>query len=193
MKKISILALSLLAAAAMATNANASNGTLQFNGNLTDATCSITAVGGAASQSGSDVIIDLGTVSFGDLRTATPGVGTVTGFNDFSFRLDCTGAQQFQSLVLNFDPRSGTGVDRNDSRLLALAPGGASGAAVAVTDAQGQIINLSSTQRLIANLTGTGGPGRFAFFDMGAAYLKTSGPEMVGVANASLPFVITYQ
>lgn len=191
MKKISLLALRVLGASTIALCAHADDGTLQINGDLTDATCSFTAVGGG-SLVGSSVVIDMGTVSFGDLQVAASGVDTVRTFKDFAFRVDCTGADQFQRLVMNFDPRSGTGTDTGDNRLLALAPGGASGAALALTTAKGEIIHLTSTQRPTTPLLTTGGVGQFAFFDLGATYLKTTGAQVPGAANASLPFVITY-
>lgn len=193
MKKLSVLALSLLAAAALSNPANAANGTLQFNGDLTNATCSIT--DGPGGPVMSDILVELGAVSFADLATATPGVGKVTGVvSNVTLFATCADADAYTGIAMQLDPRAGTGVDRHDDRLLALASGGASGAAIAVVDRTNTIINMADSPKITALLTATNpAGGRLAFVRFGATYLKTAGTEAPGVANASLPFVVTYE
>jgi type 1 fimbria pilin len=194
MKKLSFIALAIAAAAAMSTTANAATGTLQFTGNLTAAACTVTPGGDASGGAGSDIIVDMGSVSFSDLETASPGQTTVgAAISDLSFDVGCSGVGAFNTVVMNFDPQSGTGRDASDSRLLALASGGASGAAIAVVDGSRNIIDMSNDPEVRAALTVDAGGVGTAKFDLAATYLRTSGTQTPGAANGSLPFVLTYE
>ncbi|NUU38981.1 fimbrial protein [Pseudomonas sp. C2B4] len=195
MKKLSFIALAIAAAAVMSTTANAATGTLQFTGNLTAASCTVTPGGDASAGPGSDILVDMGSVSFSDLETASPGRGSVgVAVTDLSFDVSCSGVGAYNTVVMNFDPQAGTGRDASDSRLLALATGGAAGAAIAVVDNNRNIIDMSNDPEVRAALTVNAGTGAgTAKIDLAAAYLRTTGPQTPGAANGSLPFVLTYE
>lgn len=195
MKKLSFIALAIAAAAVMSNTANAATGTLQFTGNLTAAACSVIPGGDASAGPGSDINVDMGTVSFADLETATPGKGQVgVAVTDLSFEVNCSGAGAYDNVVMNFDPQAGSGLDVTDARLLALASGGATGAAIALVDGARNIIDMSNDPEVRGALTFDDATGAgTAKFDLAAAYLRTSAAQVVGVANGSLPFVLTYE
>ncbi|KAA0983001.1 type 1 fimbrial protein [Pseudomonas sp. ANT_J12] len=195
MKKLSFIALAIAAAAAMSSTANAASGTLQFTGNLTAASCTVTPGGDASAGAGSNIVVDMGSVSFSDLETAAPGKGSVgVAVTDLSFDIGCTGVGAYDTVVLNFDPQAGSGRDTADARLLALAPGGAAGAAIAVVDGNRNIIDMSKDPEVRAALTVDAGTGAgTAQINLAAAYLRTTGAQTPGAANGSLPFVLTYE
>ncbi|MDR6915977.1 major type 1 subunit fimbrin (pilin) [Pseudomonas sp. 3296] len=194
MKKLSFIALAIAAAAAMSSTANAASGTLQFTGNLTAASCTVTP-GGDASGTGNNIVVDMGSVSFADLETAAPGNGSVgVAVTDLSFDIGCTGVGAYDTVVMNFDPQAGSGRDTSDARLLALSPGGAAGAAIAVVDGSRNIIDMSKDPEVRAALTVNASTGAgTAKIDLAAAYLRTTGAQTPGAANGSLPFVLTYE
>lgn len=194
MKAASLLALAVLAGA-LSSTANAANGTLQFQGNLQTGSCGIVPVDFTQPGLVDFVDVDMGQASFADMQEAAAVTGVVNNPERIAFNLECNGADDATRFVnLKFDTANGSGLDRIDNRLLALAPGGAGGAAIALVDNNNRLIDLSSAPELRERL-GVSVPGaaRFANFRFGAAYLKTSAAPVEGVANATLPFLVTYE
>ncbi|HEF4761172.1 TPA: type 1 fimbrial protein [Pseudomonas putida] len=183
MKKLSIIAFAI--AAALSSTANAANGvesgTLQFEGNLTASSCTVDPSGSAATE-GDNIFVDMGTVSFTDLGSQAEN-GVIT---NVSLLVECDQGE-YGSVTMTFDPASGSGIDRNSS-LLKLAPGGATGAAIAIYDADDELVDLTIKPEINVGLDISG----TALIKLGAAYLLNGDPKKGGVANASLPFVVAY-
>ncbi|AZE56845.1 hypothetical protein C4K03_4707 [Pseudomonas synxantha] len=112
-----------------------------------------------------------------------------TGIN---LDIDCTGAGGLNTVVMNFAPRSGSGLDVDDSRLLKLTPGGASGVGIALINDANAIVDLGAAETVKAALVAGAGGVATAQLNMRAAYIKTSTP-VVGVANATMPFTFSYE
>lgn len=192
MKKISLLALAV--AAVMSSSAFAETGTLVFTGNLNAGSCTVTPGGDAgAGANAGEIAVDMGDVSFNDLETAASGTPTVgAAFTEIDLGLSCTSVGTATSVVMSFDPVGGTGVDATDGRLLALAAGGATGAAIALVDDSNTILDLSANPEITAPLTVAAGVGT-ADISLRATYIKNGVAEVAGVADASLPFLLSYE
>ncbi|KAA0983004.1 type 1 fimbrial protein [Pseudomonas sp. ANT_J12] len=195
MKKTSLLALAIVAHAALSSSAFAASGTLQFNGELNNASCTVTPGGDASAGTGNNILVDMGDVSFADLQVASPGVGNVgVAVTDLNFDIGCpSGVGALSSVIMSFDPNSGSGLDSIDGRLLALSPGGASGAAIALVNSANDIIDMSSAPSISAPLDIDEDGVGTANIALRATYLRTSGAEVPGAANGSLPFVLRYE
>ena len=192
MKNISLLALAV--AAVMSSSAFAETGTLNFTGNLNASTCTISPGGDAGAGASAGVIdITMGDVSFDDLATVSGGTVSAA-FTDIDLGLSCTSAGTNTAVVMSFDPVGGTGLDASDNRLLGLAAGGATGAGIALVDATNQIIDLGSDPKIRAPLTVDAGTGvGTADLALRATYVGNGEAEVAGVANASLPFLLSYE
>ncbi|MDT3501605.1 fimbrial protein [Stenotrophomonas maltophilia] len=110
MHKINIIAALMLAAAPLA--ANAADGTITFNGKVTDKTCTISTPGGK------DFAVTLPTVSKNTLATA----GAVAGRTPFAINLTKCSAG---NVATYFEP--GSTVDFNSGRLINQASANAAG------------------------------------------------------------------
>lgn len=195
MKNISLMALAIAASAAMSGTVFAASGVLQFVGELRHGSCSVTPGGDARAGSGKDVLVDMGNVSFADLEVAAPGVDNVgVAVSDLNFDIGCPGGiGRLSNVRMVFDPNIGSGLDSVDGRLLALLPGGASGAAIALVDSNNDIIDMSSAPEIKAPLRLDKDGAGTANIALRATYLKTAGTEVPGAANGSLPFVLRYE
>lgn len=192
MKNISLLALAV--AAVMSTSAFAETGTLNFTGNLNTSTCTI-APGGDAGAGANPGVIDvaMGDVSFDDLATVAGGTVSAA-FTDIDLGLSCTAVGANTAVVMSFDPQGGTGLDAMDNRLLGLAAGGATGAGIALVDGTNQIIDLGANGEIRAPLTVDAGTGvGTADLALRATYVGNGDAQAAGVANASLPFLLSYE
>ncbi|SDU51356.1 fimbrial protein [Pseudomonas yamanorum] len=192
MKQISLIALAM--AAAVSSNAFAETGTLTFTGNLNTSTCTVTP-GGSAGSGGSAGVIDvaMGDVSFADLGTVAGDGSVGASFTPIDLGLECSEATGKTSVVMSFDPASGSGLDASDNRLLSLASGGATGAGIALINSNNKIIDLGAGEEIKAPLTVDGSGEGTADFALRATYVSNGGTEAAGVANASLPFLLTYE
>lgn len=185
MKKL-ILVSSLLAAASVSQVSQAKTGDINFTGELTAVTCTVS--GGSGGGTGNDINVAMGKVSIRDLGTGVSGdFGAETSAN---VDIDCTGAGGLTTAIMNFSPRSGSGLDLDDSRLLQLTSGGATGVGIALINDANNIIDLGSAETIEAPLT-TGATAT-ATFNMRAAYIKTATTPTAGVANATMPFTISH-
>ncbi|HHE8276232.1 TPA: fimbrial protein [Pseudomonas aeruginosa] len=201
---MSISLKSLLAAAVASLvvgNAMAADGTINFTGEISAASCNIT--GGAGTTVGGEkgnqtINVNLGKVSI-DALGGTAGSGIAGGTN-INLNLDCgnTGTG-LTTVMLKFDPRSGSGLDTNNVSLLKTTDT-ASGVGIGIYDVNGKLLNLSANETfdadLIATTTGEGADAKTTYsakLDLRAGYVKSgSAAPKAGTANGTLPFTLTY-
>lgn len=181
MKKI-ILASGILVAASSIQFVQASTGNINFTGGLTTATCSINGGGG------SDLDIDLGLVSINDLNDGSAAAGANTRI---TVDIDCTAATGLSNVYMNFDPRSGSGQDSRDSRLLK-TEGDATGVGIGLINGANQILDMRAGDTITEPLTVAADGTARASLDLRAAYVVNGDPVVAGEANATLPFTFTY-
>jgi major type 1 subunit fimbrin (pilin) len=169
--------------------AHATNGVINFQGELTNTTC--TAVPGPGSGSGSNFLIDFGKVSIADL---SDGTGTSHGGAKFvNVQIDCTNAATVTTVKAGFDPAAGSGIDLNDSRLLAVN-GASRGAGIAMIDETGAVIDLSGNETIDWPLTvDTTTGAATALMQMRAAYVRNGVTPVPGANTAQLPFTLTFE
>ncbi|HCM1914427.1 TPA: fimbrial protein [Salmonella enterica subsp. salamae serovar 28:r:e,n,z15] len=155
-------------------NAMASDGSIQFTGNITDQTCSID----SASQSQT---VPLGKIAKSALNGA---VGTKAAATKFSLMVKSC-PETVTGATIKFD---GNG-DSLYPNLLALdpAPGKATGVAIQIGDKTGNEIPLHTASPQFALTTGTN------TLDFTARYVSTASVVTVGNANATTQFTIVYK
>lgn len=196
MKNFKLLLLTS-ALCALANTAMAADGTINFTGEITAASCVAssgagTSIGGSAGQQVVDV--NLGKVSM-DSLAGGEGLGIAAG-NAINLNLDCGNtAAGLTTVKFGFDPMSGSGVDQKNNSLLKTT-GEARGVGIGLYDDKSQLINLSGNESYSAALvkSGDGETAKYsAALNMRAAYVA-NGEELVpGTANGTLPFTLTYE
>ncbi|MCT2410996.1 type 1 fimbrial protein [Pseudomonas aeruginosa] len=198
---MSISMKSLLAAAVASLvvgNAMAADGTINFTGEITAASCQMTGgsgttVGGSAGNQTIDV--NLGKVSI-DALGGTAGGGIAAGTN-INLELDCgnTGTG-LTTVKVKFDPASGSGIDTNNVNLLKTT-GVATGVGIGIYDTSGKLLNLSANETFDAALveddTDPQNVKYSAKLNLRAGYVQSgSAKPTAGTANGTLPFTLTY-
>ncbi|MBV4482193.1 type 1 fimbrial protein [Pseudomonas fluorescens] len=190
----------ILAAAITAlitTSALAADGTINFTGEITAASCKAssgagTSVGGAA---GAQIIeVPMGKVSIDSLSTKNPGIVSGTAIN---INLDCGNtAAGLTTVKVMFDPSSGSGVDGSNNNLLKTT-GAAKGVGIGIFDSSNNLINLAGNGSFDAPLVKAGTDPAFTYtanLNMRASYVANGvSPIVPGPANGTLPFTLTYQ
>nr|WP_186354668.1 MULTISPECIES: fimbrial protein [unclassified Pseudomonas] len=190
----------ILAAAITAlitTSALAADGTINFTGEITAASCKAssgagTSVGGGA---GAQVIeVPMGKVSIDSLSTKNPGIVSGTAIN---INLDCGNtAAGLTTVKVMFDPNSGSGVDGSNNNLLKTT-GAAKGVGIGIFDSSNNLINLAGNGSFDAPLVKAGTDPAFTYtanLNMRASYVANGvTPIVPGQANGTLPFTLTYQ
>ena len=192
MRKISLIA-SLFAISSIVPVAQAATGTIEFKGVLTAATCQITG------PTGSTITIPLGTISIEDVPATggTPPVATGSTF----FNVECAGTAGVNTVAMKFDPAAGSGLDKDSVDLLRLAPAiganvNATGVGIGLLNESNALIKLGSGETFDNALMadGTDPNKSTAKISLRAAYFKTTGnTPTAGVANATMPFTLTYK
>lgn len=183
--------------ALVATSALAADGTINFTGEITAASCKAssgagTSVGG---QAGAQVIeVPMGKVSIDSLKSTSSGIVAGTAIN---INLDCGNtAAGLTTVKVKFDPNSGSGVDLANNNLLKTT-GAAKGVGIGIYDSSNQLINLGGNGSFDAPLIQTGEDPAFKYtanLNMRAAYVANGEKAIVpGPANGTLPFTLTYQ
>lgn len=180
---------SLVAAVSVANFAQANTGEINFTGELTAATCTVT--GGTGGTAGV-IDVDLGTVSIADLGTGAPGdFGAETGIN---MDIDCAGAGGFETVKMHFSPRSGSGLDANDNRLLQITEGGAAGVGIGLINDANELVNLGTGETVETALVAGQDGAATATLNLRAAYIISDAPALAaGVANGDMPFTLSYE
>jgi major type 1 subunit fimbrin (pilin) len=182
-----IFATSIVVSSAAATFAHASTN-IVFRGELVAASCVVSGNG-----SPGDIEVNMGRVSIADLGTGGAGDYGAETFIDLD--VDCaSGMAGLNTVKMNFAPRSGSGLNPDDNRLLALDPGvgTASGVGIALIDGSNAIVNLGTGETINSPLLVSSDTAT-ARLTMRAAYIRAGGPAQVGIANATLPFTLTYE
>lgn len=194
MKTIKLFILST-AACVLSNNAMAADGTINFTGEITAASCVASAgsgssVGGTKGQQVVDV--SLGKVSM-DALSDSSGLAAGTSIN---LNLDCGNtAAGLTTVKFGFDPMSGSGVDPKNNSLLKIT-GTASGVGIGMYDENSELINLSANENYSAPLTvtGEGAEAKYsAVLNMRASYVANGDELKPGTANGTLPFTLTYE
>jgi len=193
MKKLSrtLLALSIFAAANVlaadtVVPTKAGSGTINFTGNINNDACSI-------EGTGKDKIIsvNMGEVSIKDMGTATAPKGNGTlSVENFAMKINCNAGTK---VAMIFEPQNGSGIVEGTTVLkLIEGYGAAKGIGIALLDADGAVIDLTSrdTARIENTLQESNTTLKFS-----AAYVTTVDPAMavVGRGDATLPFILQYE
>lgn len=192
MKK-TILISAIAAATIFQTLAHANSVIIEFTGDITAATCTVN--GGPGRGTPTNIPINMGKVSIADL---SDGSGTDFGSEvNINIEVDCSSAIGVTGVSMRFAPRSGSGVNPVNSRLLATR-GGATGVGIGLIDSDNALIDLGGTAlSLPVNLDITPGtpPTATAKMVIRAAYIRaTRGSDVAtpGSANGTLPFTLSY-
>ncbi|WP_225740291.1 fimbrial protein [Burkholderia cepacia] len=192
-----ILALAAFATMFAAGSAMAADGTLNFTGAITAASCSITGGAGSSVTGGKgdqNIAVNLGTVS-ADALGSTAGGGIAAG-TSINLNLDCgTTAAGLTSVKVKFDPMAGSGTDSKNNKLLKTT-GTAKGVGIGIYDSDNKLLNLAANETFDAALTKGGteeAPVYTAQLNMRAGYVANGDAIDAGTANGTLPFTLTYE
>lgn len=181
------------AACALSSTAMAADpdGKIVFTGEIISGSCEVTGAG-----AGNTVAVPLGKVLISTITDA--GAGGKAASVPITMNLNCSNSSAGLTTVkFKFDPTSGgSGIDSHDTRLLKTT-GAATGVGIGLYDGSNQLINLSdSSKEYSAALTaagGTGGNNQYtATMNMSASYVGNGQTVVVGAANGTLPFTLTY-
>ncbi|WP_260436432.1 fimbrial protein [Burkholderia cenocepacia] len=192
-----ILAFAAVAGVFAAGSAMAADGTINFTGNITAASCSIT--GGAGTnvtgQKGKqDIAVNLGTVS-ADSIGGTAGHG-IAGGTSINLNLDCGSTATDLTLVkMKFDPLAGSGIDGKNNKLLKVS-GTAKGVGIGLYDDNNNLLNLAANETINGPLVKGGTtetPTYTAALNMRAGYVANGDTVAAGTANGTLPFTLSYE
>ncbi|MDR0240947.1 MAG: type 1 fimbrial protein [Burkholderia sp.] len=193
----SILALAAVAATFAAGSAMASDGTINFTGSITAASCSITGNTGAnvsGEKGKQNIAVNLGKVS-ADAIGSTENGGVSAGTN-ISLALDCgASATDVTTVAMKFDAVNGSGLDGKNNKLLKVA-GDAEGVGIGLFDADNKQLNLAANDTITGKLVKGGtdeAPVYTATLNLRAGYMANGAAIKPGVANGTLPFTLTYQ
>lgn len=181
---------------ALASSAMAHDGTINFTGEVTSVSCSLKAGAGSSvtgSQGSTKVEVAMGKIS----ADAVPATGNAANSAYINLTLDCGNtAPNLTTVEMRFDPLSGSGLDTFNNTLLKVK-GGATGVAIGIYDqTANKLLNLAANDILTSALTtaGTGATSSTTgIFNMRAAYLANGDAVVPGIANAELPFTLTYK
>ncbi|MET3821958.1 MULTISPECIES: fimbrial protein [Burkholderia] len=192
-----ILAFAAVAGMFAAGSAMAADGTINFTGNITAASCSIT--GGAGTnvtgeKGKQDIAVNLGTVS-ADSVGGSAGHG-IAGGTSINLSLDCGNTATDLTLVkMKFDPLAGSGIDGKNNKLLKVS-GTAKGVGIGLYDANNNLMNLAANETVNAPLVKGGtaeAPVYTAALNMRAGYVANGDKIDAGTANGTLPFTLSYE
>jgi major type 1 subunit fimbrin (pilin) len=178
MKKI-ILSTAIIGTALLSSvAAHASDGTINFTGQLQSSTCSVS----SASQTLSVTLPTLATSAL------AAGVGTVAGSTPFSIAI--TGCTSGSTATTYFETNAN--VDQSSGRLNLATGSTATGVQLQLTNSNNSVINLakpSGSQNVVAAaITGGNATETFA-----VAYYATSATVGAGSANSNITYSMVYQ
>lgn len=187
----------LLGLTALATSAMAADGMLSFSGEVVAASCSIRAGAGSTvtgEEGNQRIDVKLGKVSLDSLTSSGSSL-PVAGVN-INLNLDCGAtATGLKTVRLKFDPSSGSGIDPDNVSLLKTT-GTAKGVGIGLYDLNNKLLNLSGNETFDAPLVSVGDidePQYKASINLRAAFVANGDDMAPGLANATLPFTLTYE
>lgn len=178
-----------------ATSAMAADGTINFTGEVTAASCLVTAGAGTGVTGTTQKVIDvkMGKVSMDSLKNTQTGIVASSAIN---INLDCGNtAAGLTTVKVQFDPHSGSGVDLKNNNLLKTT-GTATGVGIGLYDAGNKLINLAGNGTFDAALVKTGVDADTKYsanLNLRAAYVANGDTVAPGIANGNLPFTLTYE
>ncbi|MGY4819426.1 fimbrial protein [Pseudomonas chlororaphis subsp. piscium] len=194
MSKLLKSIVSMAIAGAVSTSALAADGTINFTGEIIAASCKIESGSGTSVGVGNAIDLNLGKVS-SDSLGGTAGGGIVGG-KSINLNLDCGGtAAGLNSVKLQFDPSSGSGIDSKKSALLKVT-GGAEGVGIGLYDSNSKLVDLGANETIDGALvaTGEGAETKYtAKLNLRAGYVANGDAVKAGAANGTLPFTLTYE
>ncbi len=174
------------------------DGTINFTGEISAASCKITGGAGTEVTNGGagkqDITVSLGKVSADSIGTVEEG--TVAGGTSISLNLDCGNTATDLSLVkMKFDPLAGSGLDGKNNQLLKVA-GSAKGVGIGLFDNNNKLLNLAANETVNAPLVKGGSddaPVYTAALNLRAGYVANGEKVEAGLANGTLPFTLSYE
>ncbi len=169
--KTNILAFAIIASLSAA-SAQAADGTINFNGTITDDTCDI-------STASKTQTVNLGTI--GSNSFSAPGTASAaTGFTVVMTNCPAT----HSNLSVKFDGTPAGG----DPAVLALTdtPTKATGVGIQLRDADGSVLPLFADSKPVAITAGN------ATLNFSAAYVSTAATVTAGEANSTANFTVNY-
>ncbi|WP_272582548.1 fimbrial protein [Providencia sp. PROV257] len=173
MKKNVISTLFIASTALFISNAFATDGTINFTGEITDEACQLAA--------GSDALeVNLGKVS----KAALPAVGSTTAATKFAIKLTgCPAAVTSASITFDGTPYSG------DNQILALKAetGVATGVGIQLTDDTNTVVPLYTKSKSY-----TLQPTVENSLEFAARYIAKSASITSGPANSNAVFTVSY-
>ena len=190
-----LLALSIFAAAGNAlaegettTPVKAGSGTINFTGTINNDACSVEGAG-----ANKTISVNMGEVSIKDMGTATAPKGNGTlSVENFDMKINCNAGTK---VAMIFEPTKGAGSGiETGTKVLKLIDGlgSAKGIGIALLDANGAVIDLTSptTARIENTLQDSNTTLKFS-----AAYVTTVDPKLAvaGRGDATLPFTLQYE
>lgn len=183
-------ALALALTGMAAGSAMAADGTISFTGEIISASCVATTPGGGNSAGANNAIsVPLGQVGLNSLGT-TVGANVAAAKN-IDITLDCdAGGATLNNVIVRFDPHGGSGLAPGGLLKLTAETGVAQGVAIALYNGNTRL-DLASNDSLTAPLRTEGGKLK-ADLTLRAGYVSTQATPVVGKANATLPFSLTY-
>lgn len=194
MKKLSLafITLSMLAATGNAFAAGpvvtkAGSGTINFSGNINNDACSV-----QSSNLNKTISVPMGEVSIKDMGTAAAPIGSgKLSAENFAMKISCNAGTKV-SMIFEPNKDTGSGVDSTGVLKLIGGLGAAKNIGIALLDANGALINLSSpTTAKIENTLQDGSTS----LKFSAAYVTTgvAGAAVAGRGDATLPFTLQYE
>ncbi|WP_428555764.1 fimbrial protein [Pseudomonas edaphica] len=178
-----------------ATSAMAADGTINFTGQVTAASCGISAGAGTGVTGTTQKTIDvkMGKVSMDSLKNTQAGIVAGSAIN---IALDCANtATGLSTVKVQFDPSSGSGVDAKNNNLLRTT-GTATGVGIGIYDSSNSLINLAGNGTFNAPLIKGGVDPDFKYtanLNLRASYVANGDVVAPGTADGNLPFTLTYE
>lgn len=165
----------------------AGTGTINFSGIINNDACSVD-----GADLNKTISVAMGNISIKDMGTAAAPIGSgKLSAENFDMKISCNAGTKV-SMILEPNKGTGSGVDSNGVLNLIPGLGAAKNIGIALLDANGALINLSSpTTAKIENTLQDGSTS----LKFSAAYVTTgaAGTAVAGRGDATLPFTLQYE
>ena len=188
MNKFSQLVM-LAVLSSVGTAAAAEDGTITFDGTISDATCIITGGDAQGESSSPDFTVHLPSISTTALATDGQRAG------DTPFHINLSGANCTNGKIASvfFELAQSTNIDTatgNLKNIVAKDAGGAEKVQVGLLDSTKAILNLTTANNNAKTVTVTGNSARFDYW---AQYVATGGAATAGKVSTEVMYSIKYQ
>ena len=181
MNKLSKLAI-LAVLSTVGTAAAAEDGTITFEGTISDATCTITGGDAQGESESPDFTVHLPSISTTALATDGQRAG------DIPFHITLSGANCTNGKVASvfFELAQSTNIDATTAK----ASGGAEKVQVGLLDSSKAKLNLNTANNNAKTVTVAGNTARFDYW---AQYVATGGASTAGQVSTDVVYSIKYQ